>query len=214
VKRNWQLHSNNGNSATEQPVSSAATASPPPQPVSSASAETATGGEKTPKPANVRAQVHDARTLGDIEPAWVLPYLEALALRGHKMLAYRAAHVSPATAMRYRDKTPGFMAREEAAFVKALKTVVEPEIVRRATVGVKKIRYGRDGKILSIEREFSDQLVLRLAERLETGTWRQKHQVEHSGGMVFKTEAERKEALKNARELLKLPNRAEDVTRN
>jgi hypothetical protein len=50
-----------------------------------------------------------------------------------------------------------------------------------------------------IEREYSDQLMLRLLERLETGTWRQKQQVEHSGSVTFKTRAERLSALEAAR---------------
>jgi hypothetical protein len=34
---------------------------------------------------------------------------------------------------------------------------------------------------------------------METGSWRQKQQIEHSGGMTFKTKAERQAALEKAR---------------
>jgi hypothetical protein len=139
-----------------------------------------------------------ARELG-LPPAWLEPYLEGLALSGLKKTACRLAKVNRSTVMRYRDAHPEFERREELAFKKALVNVLEPEITRRAVEGVRKVRYGRDGKILSVEREYSDQMALRLAERLETGSWRQKQQIEHSGGIGFKTAAERKDALAKAR---------------
>jgi hypothetical protein len=167
-------------------------------------AKAATGAKKE-QIGHAHAQAKDMRGVGD--PAWIKPYLESLAVQGYKMRAYRDAGVNASTVMRYRDRNPEFETREETAFRKALKNVVEPAIIKRATIGLRKVRYGRDGKILQIEREVSDVLVLRLAERLETGSWRQKQQIEHSGGMTFKTRAERKEALRQMAKELELPDR-------
>jgi uncharacterized protein YeaC (DUF1315 family) len=153
---------------------------------------------------NARAQkVGAKRPTG----AWIEPYLEALARSGMKMVAYTAADVNASTVMRHRDQHPDFEKREEAAFKEALKNVIEPEIMKRAVHGVRRLRYGRDGKILQVEREVSDQLVLRLAERLERGTWVQKQQHEHSGQIVFKSRAERLAALEKAEKALALPLR-------
>jgi hypothetical protein len=149
------------------------------------------------------AQTNNARAqeAGPSRPvgAWIEPYLEALAGCGLKMVAYKAVGVTASTVMRRRGKDVGFAKREELAFRSALINVVEPAIMKRAIRGVKKIRYGRDGKILSIEHECSDQLALRLAERLETGTWRQKPQIEHSRAVGFRTRADRIKALAEAR---------------
>jgi hypothetical protein len=157
------------------------------------------------------AQTDNARAqkLGPTRPAgaWIEPYLEALARSGLKMVAYTAAGVNASTVMRHRDQHPDFEKREEAAFRRALKDVVEPAIMKRAVQGVRRVRYGRDGKILQVEREVSDQLVLRLAERLERGTWVQKRQHEHSGQIVFKSRAERLAALEEAEKALGLPLR-------
>ena len=40
-------------------------------------------------------------------------------------------------------------------------------------------------------RRYSDTLLLRLAERTESGTWRAKQQVENSGGVMFASESPR-----------------------
>lgn len=130
--------------------------------------------------------------------AWVAAYLEALALSGSKMESYRVAKVAPSTVMRLRERDKHFVAREESACKRAL-AVVESEIFRRAVYGVRRVRYGRDGKVLTKEVEYSDMLILRLAERLERGSWSRRQMVEHSGEIAYPTRAERKKALAEAR---------------
>lgn len=51
------------------------------------------------------------------------------------------------------------------------------------------------------ERQYSDSLLLRLLERLETGSWcqKQQQQIEHGSPGAFATRAERKAALEKAR---------------
>jgi hypothetical protein len=92
----------------------------------------------------------------------------------------------------------GFATAEDDA-VKRAQRVLESEAVRRAIEGMKVVRFQpRTGKIF-YDLQYSDTLLLRLLEKNETGSWRQKHQVEHSAGVTFKTRAERLAALEKAR---------------
>lgn len=131
-------------------------------------------------------------------PPWQAAYLAALAENcGQRVAAAKAAGCAYMTVYRYRLSDPAFETAE-ADVMKAQRHVAESEAVRRAVEGVESLYTTKDGTIHS-ERKFSDTLLLRLLERQETGSWRQKQQIEHSGGMTFKTRAERKEALEKAR---------------
>jgi hypothetical protein len=134
-------------------------------------------------------------TVADWVPAYLAALEESL---GQKIKAAKAAGVTPRTVQRRRATDEAF-AREERDRMEVVKDLVESEITRRAIEGVTRKRYDRNGKLISEEIDYSDALLLRLAERTETGSWRQKQQIEHSEGLVFKTRAERKRALEQAK---------------
>lgn len=131
-------------------------------------------------------------------PDWAPAYLSALEVSlGQKIKAAKAANVTPRTVQRRRKIDATFDAEEQDR-MEVVRDAVESEITRRAIEGVTRKRYDRNGKLISEEIEYSDALLLRLAERTETGSWRQKHQIEHGSSMVFATRA-RKAALEKAR---------------
>lgn len=149
------------------------------------------------------ARARDPVGFASSTPAdWAPAYLAALETSlGQKVKAARAASVTPRTVQR-RRKNDAVFAAEECERMEIVKDAVESEITRRAIEGIRRRRYDRNGKLLSEEIEYSDVLLLRLAERTETGSWRQKSQLEHYVGTAFKTRAERKEALAQARAAL------------
>jgi hypothetical protein len=80
------------------------------------------------------------------------------------------------------------------------KDIIEDEITRRAVEGIEEPVYGSGGKgVGTVQvgtiRRYSDTLLLRLAERTETGFWRQRQQVETGAPGAFKTRAELQEAI-------------------
>lgn len=131
-------------------------------------------------------------------------YLVALEANGGQMVgAAKTANVDYSTVFRHRQKDAVFESAE-AEVMRMAKHAAESEAVRRAIEGVEEIYTTKDGTIHKT-RKFSDTILLRLLEKHETGSWRQKQQIEHSGGMTFKTRAERKEALEKARAAAKQP---------
>lgn len=132
-------------------------------------------------------------------PDWAPAYLSALEVSlGQKIKAAKAASVTPRTVQRRRKVDAAFAADEQDR-MEVVKDAVESEITRRAIEGVTRKRYDRNGKLVSEEIDYSDALLLRLAERTETGSWRQKQQVESAQTVTFATRAERKAALEKAR---------------
>lgn len=130
---------------------------------------------------------------------WAPAYLSALEVSlGQKIKAALAAGVTPRTVQR-RRKIDAEFAAEERDRMELVKDAVESEITRRAIEGVTRKRYDRNGKLISEETEYSDMLLMRLAERTETGSWRQKQQIEQPPSITFKTRAERKAALDQMR---------------
>ncbi len=112
----------------------------------------------------------------------------------------KGSGVSIDTVANHRGWFPEFAAGEKLALRVAL-DVVESEATRRAVDGVKSTvtTVMKDGSVRTYEEtKYSDTIILRLLERLETGSWRQKQQIEHSGAVGFKTAAERKAALERA----------------
>lgn len=150
---------------------------------------------RTTSPPYARAR----RSSASSAPDWAPAYFAALEVcRGQKTKAAKAADITPRSVQRRRLNDHAFATAENER-MQFVKDVVEDEITRRAIDGVVRKRYDRNGKLISEEIEYSDTLILRLAERLETGTWRQKQQIEHGGEIGYATRAERKKALAEAR---------------
>lgn len=154
--------------------------------------ETSAAPPKKPNKPYVRAGVRQAAD-------WAPRYLKALEITGGNWTkAAKAAKVGITTVWQRRQRDSEFE-RDEISVVARSVKVLEAECIRRAIDGVSKIRFQpQTGKVL-YEREYSDTLLLRALEHSETGSWRQKQQIEHSGGMTFRTRAERKAALEQAR---------------
>lgn len=158
--------------------------------------------------ASLRARARDReprkteRTAAD----WHVTYLAALADNcGQKTAAAKAAGVTVRSVQRHRIDYPEFEKAEADALVIAMETA-ESEARRRAIDGVERIsrKIDKDGTVHEhIERKYSDTILLRLLERLETGSWRKKHQkIEQCPGPAFATRVERKAALDEAREAI------------
>ena len=138
----------------------------------------------------------NARARGD---EWHDAYFDTLATTGQVTKAALAAKVSSRTVARRRLSDPKFREEETAAMAEAA-AFFESEAVRRATEGVRSEYYNAKGVLSSIKIEFSDTILLRLLEKCETGSWRQRQQIEHGAPGQFATRAERKAALAKARE--------------
>ena len=101
--------------------------------------------------------------------------------------------------------TDGNFAADEAEVMLVARDMIEDEITRRAIEGIEEPIFGSGGAgvgtvQVGTVRRYSDTLLLRLAERSETGSWRQKQQIEHSAPGVFNTRAERKAQLEKLRQ--------------
>jgi hypothetical protein len=116
--------------------------------------------------------------------------------------AAKLAGVTLRTVQRYRFRNFEFEKAEVDALQMAIESA-ESEAFRRAIDGVERIHFhtDKDGAVHEHkERKYSDTMLLRLLERLETGSWRQKQQPEaRSGRAIFATRIERKAALEKAR---------------
>jgi hypothetical protein len=131
---------------------------------------------------------------------WATAYCEALSATGQKKAAAKAAQVTLRAVQKRRLTDTSFAADERYAMTFAKETL-EDEVFRRAVQGIERQTVDSKGNVTCVWREYSDRLLLRLLERLETGSWRQKQVLEHSQPIgAFKTEAERKEAFARARE--------------
>lgn len=152
--------------------------------------------------ASLRAHARDDHIPAKTPTAWRKIYLEALSNNcGQKTAAAKSAGVALRTVQRLRASDPQFEEREVEALLMA-RDVAEDEARRRAVDGVERIRRhtAKNGTVYEhIERKYSDTILLRLLERLETGSWRQKQQIQRAGCTTFKTRAERKAALERAR---------------
>lgn len=156
------------------------------------------------------SDTHTSKTAAPSSPAyarargansvWIETYLGELEQHGQKCKAAKVAGVTIRAVQKRRNADPEF-AKEESDAMAVAKDLVESEIFRRTIDGVQTVIISKDGKIVTTKTEYSDQLLLRAAERLETGSWRQKQQIEHSAAtsMQFPTRAARKEALERAR---------------
>jgi hypothetical protein len=157
----------------------------------------------TPAAPPVAAANARARALpGDLVAGdWTETYLEELAKTCEREESATVAGVSLRTVFRRKAADPKFAELENEVMQQVQAAKIESEITRRAIRGVVSTTVSRDGKTITEKVEYSDTLLLRLAERLETGSWRQKHQVEQTTGpKVWPTRAERKAALAKMRE--------------
>jgi hypothetical protein len=117
------------------------------------------------------------------------------------MGAAKLAGVTLRTVQRHRLRNPKFEKAELDALQMAIESV-ESEARRRAIDGVERIHFrtDKDGTVHEhIERKYSDTILLRLLERLETGSWRQRQPLENRSSATFATRGERKAALERAR---------------
>jgi hypothetical protein len=132
-------------------------------------------------------------------PIWTSGYLTYLAGTGQKTAAAEFIKKSPTTVMNCRRNHPDFLEAENAAMQEA-RAVMESEAVRRAVQGdVEETFDPKTGALVRRKTVYSDTIMLRLLERMETGSWRQKQQIEMGGPGSFPTAAERRTKLDEAR---------------
>lgn len=126
---------------------------------------------------------------------WMAVYLAKLAESGQKGASAKAADVSLFAVWKRRHGDAEF-ARAENDAQRVFDDGLESEAYRRAVDGVTTVITRKDGSTFT-KTEFSDTILLRLLERRETGSWRQKLDVKHQGQVegVFMTRAERKADL-------------------
>jgi hypothetical protein len=163
--------------------------------------DTAKPNEQNPQRPTAADESTRTRTAAapSLHGLWVPAYLAAVEITGGNFTkAARAAKVHRSTVWEWRRDNDEFAKAEADACRRGMKTL-HAEAIRRAVDGVRSIRFQPKTGTIHYERVYSDTLLLRALEHAETGSWRQKQQVEHSGGVVFKTRAERKAALEAAR---------------
>lgn len=133
------------------------------------------------------------------QPEWVPRYLVELEETAQKADSATLAGVSLRTVQRHRASSQEF-AKLEAAAMEVSADLIESVITRRAINGVVTQRtIMPDGRIVE-KWDYSDMLALRLAEKIETGRWVQRQQIEHGVPGSFGTRAERKTALEKIRQ--------------
>jgi hypothetical protein len=134
---------------------------------------------------------------------WAPAYFAALEASARKAASAKIAGITLRSVQRRRETDAAFAAEELSAMTVA-GDMIEDEITRRAIEGIEEPVFGSGGKgVGTIQvgtiRRFSDTLLLRIAERTETGSWRQKQQMEHSTPGMYATRAERKADLAKMR---------------
>ena len=127
---------------------------------------------------------------------WKSVYIEALEKLGSKGDAAIQAGVAARTVQQAKKDDLQFAARERIAMAVVMEKL-EDKITERALFGDKKMKVTADGGVIE-EVVYSDTIQLRLAEKLESGQWRQRQQVEVGGVGTFGTMADRRSALEAA----------------
>lgn len=126
----------------------------------------------------------------DVTPDQRRKYFEALLANGGRQIAAaKAAGVCYTNVWEVRKNDPSFQADEKEAMDVAFQ-VAEDEARRRAIEGCPRTWFDKDGGVTRQEIEYSDTILLRLLERMETGSWRQRQQVELGGPGAFATKAQ------------------------
>jgi hypothetical protein len=132
---------------------------------------------------------------------WPAQYIQELEATGRMTVSAAGAGVSLRSVQRRRREDSAF-AREEREALACCRDRAISELTRRAIDGVEEVIVTGTGKNRreTRRRVYSDTLLLRLLEYQETGSFRQKQQVEHSGGIAsLPTLAARKQRLIEAR---------------
>lgn len=135
---------------------------------------------------------------------WMPAYLAALAIHGIKVQAAASASISPRSVCRQRLISPEFAAAEEET-MKVVTELCVSEAVRRATQGVRRPVFGSLGSGAGTGQvgevtEHDNTLLLRVLEWRETGSFRQRQQIETGSPGAFATMADRKAELERARQ--------------
>ncbi len=118
-------------------------------------------------------------------PNWTELYLAELEVTGRQVAAAAAALVS-VNGVRYRRTIDPAFARAEREALANSRVVAIDELTRRAIHGTDVVTITGTGKNRREVRRtvYSDTLLLRLLEYQETGSFRLKQQLEHSGGIA------------------------------
>lgn len=116
---------------------------------------------------------------------WPDLYLAELERTGRVVSAAEAGLVSLAGVRKRRLADPDFRRAEVEALACARDRAIS-ELTRRAIDGVEEMIITGHGKSRRVHKRkvYSDTLLLRLLEFQESGAFRQKQQVEHSGGIA------------------------------
>lgn len=91
---------------------------------------------------------------------WKLVFIKALATSPNVTAAARKAKIARQYAYEARDNDPAFKAAWDEALASSL-DAAEGELYRRAVKGtISKRYYDKDGKLLNVDREYSDTLLI------------------------------------------------------
>lgn len=119
-------------------------------------------------------------------------FLVELARRGNISDAASVAGLSRSFFYEWRAADPEFAAQWDEALAIAIDSA-EHEAWRRAVEGIDKPLIGRVGKdedgIITVIKEYSDQILLRILSAHRPEKWRERSSVEHSGEIVQKVYA-------------------------
>lgn len=143
---------------------------------------------------------------------WGPAYLAALEVSARKGASAKLAGVTLRTVQRRRESDPAFAAQETTS-MRVAADLIEDEVTRRAVEGVEEPVFGSGGRgVGTVQvgtiRRYSDTLLLRLAERTESGSWRAKQQItpaEPCDELLSMTRAERKARLEAAITATEMP---------
>src|SRR2546429_362004 len=123
------------------------------------------------------------------KPAWRETFLAALAVSGSILKACELANVCRANVYTTRDKDEAFAAAMALALDQAV-DVLEIEARRRAVEGLIRKEFHKGEPLIDpstgeqyFEREYSDSLLQLLLRAHRPEKYRERHQVEHTGGV-------------------------------
>jgi hypothetical protein len=147
------------------------------------------------------ARAHAAARPSRPAEDWPTQYFQELEATGRMTDSAQAAGVSLRTVQRRRRVDQSF-AREEKEATACCRHRAISELTRRAIDGTEEVTISGTGKNRRVHKRtvYSDTLLLRLLEFQETGSFRQKQQVEHSRSPMasLPTLADRKRRLAEA----------------
>lgn len=134
------------------------------------------------------------------DTTWQQVYIESLIRTAQKQKSADRARVTLAFVIKTRKHDPVFRKMEDMA-MEMVGDMIESEVTRRAIDGVVTQRTTTtmpDGSIVTKETiTYSDTLLLRMAERLETKSWRPRIAIDQNNTttMIFSTREERQREI-------------------